>query len=57
MADQKKDKPKVDVRDLKPNKDAKGGASHQVQRNAQGSATRQAQGTGGQHQASGRGQQ
>ena len=39
MADQKKDKPKVDVRDLKPNKDAKGGyrgpaaqgTGHQVQ--------------------------
>jgi hypothetical protein len=26
MSEQKKDKPKVDVRDLKPNKDAKGGA-------------------------------
>jgi hypothetical protein len=25
MSEQKKDKPKVDVRDLKPNKDAKGG--------------------------------
>ena len=25
MSEQKKDKPQVDVRDLKPNKDAKGG--------------------------------
>jgi hypothetical protein len=28
MSEQKKDKPQVDVRDLKPNKDAKGGGGH-----------------------------
>jgi hypothetical protein len=27
MSEEKKDKPQVDVRDLKPNKDAKGGGS------------------------------
>jgi hypothetical protein len=29
MSEEKKDKPQVDVRDLKPNKDAKGGARAQ----------------------------
>jgi hypothetical protein len=28
MSEEKKDKPQVDVRDLKPNKDAKGGGGH-----------------------------
>ena len=28
MSEQKKDKPQVDVRDLKPTKDAKGGVGH-----------------------------
>ena len=33
MSEEKKDKPQVDVRDLKPNKDAKGGGGtgHKVQ--------------------------
>jgi hypothetical protein len=31
MSEEKKDKPQVDVRDLKPNKDAKGGGGHSVQ--------------------------
>jgi hypothetical protein len=35
MSEEKKDKPQVDVRDLKPNKDAKGGAK--PQRSVQGS--------------------
>jgi hypothetical protein len=29
MSEQKKDKPQIDVRDLKPNKDAKGGGRPQ----------------------------
>ena len=29
MSEEKKDKPQVDVRDLKPNKDAKGGGGYQ----------------------------
>ena len=29
MSEEKKDKPQVDVRDLKPNKDAKGGSGYQ----------------------------
>ena len=31
MSEEKKDKPQVDVRDLKPNKDAKGGGGHSAQ--------------------------
>jgi hypothetical protein len=31
MSEEKKDKPQVDVRDLKPNKDAKGGGTQGVQ--------------------------
>ena len=31
MSEEKKDKPQVDVRDLKPNKDAKGGVGHSAQ--------------------------
>ena len=31
MSEEKKDKPQVDVRDLKPNKDAKGGGGHKAQ--------------------------
>jgi len=31
MSEEKKDKPQVDVRDLKPNKDAKGGGGHSTQ--------------------------
>jgi len=31
MSEEKKDKPQVDVRDLKPNKDAKGGSGHAPQ--------------------------
>jgi hypothetical protein len=41
MSEQKKDKPQVDVRDLKPNKDAKGGGGHTAQGTGKG-----AQGTG-----------
>jgi hypothetical protein len=41
MSEQKKDKPQVDVRDLKPNKDAKGGGGHSAQGTGKG-----AQGTG-----------
>ena len=32
MSEEKKDKPQVDVRDLKPNKDAKGGGGKAPQR-------------------------
>ena len=53
MATQKKDK--VDVRDLKPSKDAKGGRGSIAQggggRAAQGGGGRAAQGGGGGHQA------
>ena len=31
MSEEKKDKPQVDVRDLKPNKDAKGGGGGRAQ--------------------------
>jgi hypothetical protein len=41
MSEEKKDKPQVDVRDLKPNKDAKGGGGHSVQGTGKG-----VQGTG-----------
>jgi hypothetical protein len=41
MSEQKKDKPQVDVRDLKPTKDAKGGTGHSAQGTGKG-----AQGTG-----------
>jgi hypothetical protein len=39
MSEQKKDKPKVDVRDLKPSKDAKGGSLRATQHSATHSAT------------------
>jgi hypothetical protein len=32
MSEEKKDKPQVDVRDLKPTKDAKGGGGYQAPR-------------------------
>jgi len=35
MSEEKKDKPQIDVRDLKPNKDAKGGGKQQTTRGAQ----------------------
>jgi hypothetical protein len=43
MSEEKKDKPQVDVRDLKPNKDAKGGGGHSVQggTKVQGGTTKQ----------------
>jgi len=42
MSEEKKDKPQVDVRDLKPTKDAKGGASKtQSTRNVQGTTRNQ----------------
>ena len=36
MSEEKKDKPQVDVRDLKPNKDAKGGGGHSAQGTGKG---------------------
>jgi len=41
MSEQKKDKPQVDVRDLKPTKDAKGGGKGQQTTHGTAGATRQ----------------
>jgi len=43
MSEEKKDKPQVDVRDLKPTKDAKGGGSktQSTTRNVQGTTRNQ----------------
>jgi len=41
MSEEKKDKPQVDVRDLKPTKDAKGGGKTQSTRSGQSTTRNQ----------------